>query len=54
MMSASEQAWSSRIEPSEHAVYSGLDELSVIRSLHVIGADPLENVTEQVEVAIDF
>jgi hypothetical protein len=41
-----------RIEPLQHAVDRGLDQLSVFRLLDVVGAHPLEHVAEQVELPI--
>jgi hypothetical protein len=41
-----------RIEPAEHAVDGGFDELAVVGFLNVIGAYPLEHFTEQSELAV--
>ena len=41
-----------RIEPVEHAVDRLLDELGVIRLLHVVGAHALEHVAEQIELPV--
>src|SRR5262249_35043913 len=41
-----------RIEPGQHAVDRGFDELAVVRLLHVIRAYPLEHVAEQAELAV--
>src|SRR6185369_3824947 len=41
-----------RIEPGQHAVDRGFDQLGVVRLLDVVGAHALEHVAEQVELAI--
>ena len=41
-----------RIEPGQHAVDRGFDQLGIVRLLDVVGADPLEHVTEQVELPV--
>ena len=41
-----------RIKPGEHAVDRGFDQLAVVRLLDVIGAHALENIAEQIELAI--
>ena len=41
-----------RIEPGEHAVDRGFDELRVVRLLDVVGAHPLEHVAEQIKLPV--
>ncbi len=41
-----------RVERAQHAVDRGLDELLVRHVLDIVGADPLEHLAEQVELAI--
>src|SRR5215471_3620717 len=41
-----------RIEPIEHAIDCRLDEFALVRLLHIMRADPLEYITEQIELAI--
>src|SRR6185312_15619327 len=41
-----------RIEPGEHAVDRGFDQLAVVRLLHVVGAHALEHVAEQIELSV--
>ena len=41
-----------RVEARQHAVDRGLDQLGVVRLLHVVGADPLEHVAEQRELPV--
>ena len=41
-----------RIEPGQHAVDRGFDQLGVVRLLDVVGAHALEHVAEQVELPV--
>ena len=41
-----------RIEPGKHAVDCGLDQLSVVRFLNIIGAHPFEHIAKQAELTI--
>ena len=41
-----------RIEPVEHPVDRLLDQLRIVRLLDVVGADTLEHVAEQIELAV--
>ena len=41
-----------RIEPGQHAVDRGFDQLAVVRLLDVIGAHALEHVAEQIELPV--
>ena len=41
-----------RVEPGQHAVDRRFDEGVLVRHLDIVGADPLEHVAEQVELAI--
>jgi hypothetical protein len=41
-----------RIEPGEHAVDRGFDQLGIVRLLDVVGAHALEHVAEQVELPV--
>jgi hypothetical protein len=41
-----------RVEPAEHAVDRGFDQLAVVGLLDVVGAHALEDVAEQVELAV--
>ena len=41
-----------RVEPGQHAVDRGFDQLGVVRLLDVVGADPLEHVAEEGELPI--
>ena len=41
-----------RIEPGQHAVDRGLDQLLIVRLLDVVGAHALEHVAEQIELPI--
>ena len=41
-----------RVERAEHAVDRRLDELLLVRLLDIIGADFLENIAEEIEIAI--
>ena len=41
-----------RIEPGQHAVDRGFDQLGVVRLLDVVGAHALEHVAEQIELPV--
>ena len=41
-----------RIEAGEHAVDRGFDQLLIVRLLDVVGADALEHIAEQIELAV--
>ena len=41
-----------RIEPGQHAVDRGFDQLAVVRLLDVVGAHALEHVAEQIELPV--
>jgi hypothetical protein len=41
-----------RIEPGQHAVDRGFDQLGIIRLFDVVGADALEHVAEQIELPV--
>jgi hypothetical protein len=41
-----------RIEPGQHAVDRGFDQLAVVGLLDIVGAHPLEHVAEQIELPI--
>ena len=43
-----------RIERAQHAVDGGLDELLVVRLLDIVGADTLQHLSEEIELAIDL
>src|SRR6266571_6508382 len=41
-----------RIEPGQHAVDRGFDQLAVVRLLDIVGTHPFEHVSEQAELPI--
>ena len=41
-----------RVERGQHAVDRRLDQLRVVRLLDIVGADALEHVAEQIELAV--
>ena len=41
-----------RVERAEHAIDRRLDELLLVRLLDIIGADFLENIAEEIEIAV--